>query len=114
MIEAIGDLLKIAQGNSWEFICLAMIIAGWRIFKYLGESLFGSDGLLTKFIKNLQEDSRIMKEKLAENALISSKLHDQSKEHIDGVELRLSTKIDKVSTKMDRVRESVKNININR
>lgn len=98
MIDSIVTLMDAAENNAWAFICIVMTFGAYKCIKYLGNVLFSEDGLLTRFIKDLQNDSKKMKEELAKTSKEFSDMHSTNIEHINGVELRLSNKIDEVNT----------------
>jgi len=89
------EYITYANEHPWIFICFIMCFATWRALKFLGVKLFDEDkGLLSMFIRNIQEDSRVTKLSIAESRVHASKMFEDNMKHSNLIEERIIKKID--------------------
>lgn len=84
-----------AAQHPWIFISFVLAISIWRSMKFLALRLFDDEvGLLPKFIRNIQEDSRETKKNIVESREHSAVLFANNMAHSKAIEERITNKID--------------------
>jgi hypothetical protein len=95
MIESISSSIAHAVEHPWVFISFALAIGVWRVIKFLGFNLFDDvAGILPKYLRASQKDTRDMKNSISKSNTDLHKLFIESNANTSSIEMRLATKID--------------------